>query len=111
MSFILSVLRCGLKVNIFKVLFWEGGRDVTKNNTLCTLKIMITILDGTPNSILYTMLFILYSMPFILYSMLFILYMYAYFLPLVATAGRLVAVTSPAHCFDYFSLADSTEST
>ena len=35
-----------LKINIFKVLFWEGG--VTKKSTLCTLLIMMTIL-GDPS--------------------------------------------------------------
>ena len=38
-----------LKINIFKVLFLEGGRrvgkGVTKKRTLCTLSIMLTILD------------------------------------------------------------------
>ena len=33
----------GSLINIFKVLFWEGG--VTKKSTLCTLFIMLTILD------------------------------------------------------------------
>ena len=33
-----------LKINIFKVLFWEGG--VTKKSTLCTVLIMLTIMDG-----------------------------------------------------------------
>ena len=36
------------KINIFKVglLFWEGGREgVTKNSTLCTLLIMLIIMD------------------------------------------------------------------
>ena len=34
-----------LKINIFKVLFWNGGRGVTKKSTLCTLLIMLTIID------------------------------------------------------------------
>ena len=35
-----------LKINICKVRFWEGGREgVTKKSTLCTLLIMLTILD------------------------------------------------------------------
>ena len=33
------------KINIFKVLFWEGGRGVTKKRTLCTLLIMLIIMD------------------------------------------------------------------
>ena len=34
-----------LKINIFKVLFLEGGRGSQKKTTLCTLLIMLTILD------------------------------------------------------------------
>ena len=35
-----------LKINIFKVLFWEGERErVIQKSTLCTLLIMLTILD------------------------------------------------------------------
>ena len=35
-----------LKINIFKVFFLEGGREgVTKKSTLCSLLIMLTILD------------------------------------------------------------------
>ena len=34
-----------LKINIFKVLFWEGGRGHKKKSTLCTLLIMLTIMD------------------------------------------------------------------
>ena len=34
-----------LKINIFKVLFWKGGR-VHKKSTLFTLLLMLTILGG-----------------------------------------------------------------
>ena len=36
-----------LIINIFKEHFWEGGREgVTKKSTLCTLFIMLTIMDN-----------------------------------------------------------------
>ena len=35
-----------LKINIFKVIFWEGGRRGSrKKSTVCTLLVMLTILD------------------------------------------------------------------
>ena len=34
-----------LKINIFKVLFSEGGRGSHKKSTLCTLLVMLTIMD------------------------------------------------------------------
>ena len=35
------------KINIFKVLFWEGEREgvVTKKSAMCTLLIMLIIMD------------------------------------------------------------------
>ena len=36
-----------LKINIIKVLFWEGGGGSQKKGTLCTLLIMLTIVDDT----------------------------------------------------------------
>ena len=34
-----------LKIEIFKVLFWLGREGVTEKSMLCTLLIMLTILD------------------------------------------------------------------
>ena len=34
-----------LKINIFKILFWEKGEGVTKKSTLRMLLMMLTILD------------------------------------------------------------------
>ena len=42
----IAILRRGLKINIFKVIFWYGGR-VRKKSTLCTLLIMLTFLNNT----------------------------------------------------------------
>ena len=39
-------IKGSLKINIFKVLCWEGGMEgVTKKSTLRTLLIMLTIMD------------------------------------------------------------------
>ena len=43
-----AILRRGLGINIFEVLIWLGGREgghTQKKSTLCTLLIMLTILD------------------------------------------------------------------